>query len=180
MKNGFPSVSPCTVATRSGRRRNAGRHLDVARHVVAPESAEEVAARHRLARETAERLEQRMLARHLDVAVGADHEQAGRAHLASEELEEKERRLVRPVHVVEHEDERLADRRGLEEGGDAVEEPEARLLGLERRRRRQVGQSLAHVGHDLRDVGGARAHLGAHALRVAVVRYARMICTHGQ
>ncbi len=152
-----------------GRRCRPRRHLDVARHVVLGEAAQGETASHGLAGQVAERLEQRMLAAELHVAIGADHEEPRRTHLARQELQQQERRLIGPLDVVQDEDQRLRAGGVPQKGGDAVEEPEARLLGLERGRGREVGQPLTHLGYDLGDVRGARPHLGLHALCVAVV-----------
>ena len=64
-----------------------------------------------------------------------------RAELAREELQEQERRRVGGVQVVEHEHERPARGRVPQELGGRVEQAEARALGLERRRLRQVGEA---------------------------------------
>jgi hypothetical protein len=86
-----------------------------------------------------------------------------------QELQQQQRRVVRPVQIVEHQHQRLGAAGVLQELGDAVEETEAHLIRLERRRRRQTGETLAHVGDHLGDVGRARSHLGAQRLRVALV-----------
>ena len=152
------------------RRREPRGHLDVAGDLALGETAQQEAARDRLARQVAERLEEGMLSAELDVAVRADDEEARAPHLAGEELEEQQRGRVRPVEVVEDEDEGLVGGRVAEERRDAVEEAETRLLGLEGRQRRQVGEPLTHLRDELRDVGRARPHLGADVPRVAVVQ----------
>ena len=65
----------------------------------------------------------------LHVAVGADQQDARSRQLPRQELHQQQRRLVRPVQVVEDEDQRLLPGRVLEEVGEAVEEAEARLFG---------------------------------------------------
>src|SRR3712207_7749573 len=67
-----------------------------------------------------------------------------------EELQEPQRRAVRPVEVVEDEDERLDGGDVAEERRDRVEEAEARLLGLERSRDRKstrLNSSHANISY---------------------------------
>ena len=65
------------------------------------------------------------------------NEQPRIAQLSRHELEEQQRGTVRPVEVVEHEHQRRLARGVAEKRGDAVEQAEARLVGIELRRRRQ-------------------------------------------
>ena len=168
-KKGLPSVSRVhRLHERLGWRR-PGRHLDEALDVVLGQAAEEHALAQVLAVQLAQRLRERVLAPQLDVAVGAEHQQPAPAQLLREELQQQQRRLVRPVHVVEHDHQRRALGGVLEEGRDAVEEAEARLVRLELRRRREAGQPLLHLGDDLRDVGRAGPHLRGEFLRLLFV-----------
>ena len=68
----------------------------------------------------------------IDVSKGAEHEEMAGAELASDELQEQERRRVRGVEVVEHEHERPSLRGAPEELGGRVEEAEARAFGVGR------------------------------------------------
>ena len=98
------------------------------------------------------------------------------AELAGHELQQQQRRLVRRVQVVEHQHERLRVRDALQERGQGVEQPEARALGLGRRRRRQVGDDVAQLRQQLGEVrrpgpelrpqrgGLGRADVGAQRL----------------
>jgi len=74
-------------------------------------------------------------------------------------LEQEQRRAIRPVEVVEDEQQRARVRRVHEEGGDAVEEPVAVLLGIAGRRRLHVREPLRHLGNELRDVGPCASQL---------------------
>jgi hypothetical protein len=73
------------------------------------------------------------------------------------------------MHVVHHHDERLRAGGVSQERCDRIEEPEPRLLGLERRRFGQSRDPLAHLGADLGDVGGAGPHNRHELLGRAVV-----------
>ena len=77
-------------------------------HLPEREPAQQHALGGALARELGESLRQRMAAAQLDVAIGADQQQASRAQLAREELEQEQRGLVGPVQVVEDDDQRPA------------------------------------------------------------------------
>ena len=116
-----------------GRGRHARRHLDVAGDVLLAEPAERDAVSDRLAGERPQRLEERVLPAELDIAVGADDQQARDLHLSREELEQQQRGLVGPVEIIEEQHEGPPVRCVLEERRNAVEEPEARLLRLEGR-----------------------------------------------
>jgi hypothetical protein len=111
---------------------------------------------------------QRVPAADLDVPVRAEGEDATLAQPAGEELQEEQRRDVRPVEVVEDDDQGLRGGGGAQEGVDAVEEPEAGLGRGEGRgsrgRGRQAGRDLGHhLGHHPR----AGAQLGPQRGRVA-------------
>ena len=81
----------------------------------------------------------------LGVAVGAQHDHRGDAEVGAEGVEQHERRVVGPVQVVEHEDDR---RGGPQRARDGVEQQEAGELRLdlpgcgERRRAPQPVQQL--------------------------------------
>ena len=182
-KSGLPSVWRVDRADELGRRRDAARRLDEAADVLpARGRAASTPLEEPLAGELGERLRERVPARELHVAVGADEEQAHARELARDELEQAQRSLVGPVQVVEHEHERLRPRGALQEGGERVEEAEARLLRvLERRRLGQIGQTLATSGTISRDLRRARAQLASGAARGrARGRSERSACTQGQ
>jgi hypothetical protein len=112
--------------------------------------------------------QQRMPPVHLGVPVDAHHhhQQPGTLQLPAREPQQGQRRRVGPVQIVQHQQQRPAGRRRPQEPGEAVEQPEAGRLRLDRRRRRQVRQARADGRHDLGDVGGAGAHLLAQRRRV--------------
>ncbi len=133
-----------------------------------------------LAAEVAERGGERMGARELALAVGADDEQRGGPRRADEVREEQQRALVGPVEVVEREHGRRA---GAQRGVDGLEEAPARALRVVARDRRVVEPRVAErlderlvgrdrlleaaAGADLRAAGmGRRAELG-HEARLA-------------
>ena len=140
----------------------AGRgELDEVGDVGLAEAGERERPRDRLASQLGEGRRERIRQGRIDVAVRADDQQAAVAELAGDELEKQERGLVCRVQVVEHQHQRPRGRRALQEGGHGIEEPEARSLGLERRRRRQIGEEVAELGKQLGHVGGSLAKLGA-------------------
>ncbi len=114
---------------------------------------------------------QRVVAAELDVAVGADDQQARGADLAGHVLEQQQRGLVGPVQVVEEQDHRAVARGRDQEARDRVEQPEARLLALGGPGRLDV-EALGDLGHELGDLGGAGAHLPRHRHRVGVAHVA--------
>ncbi len=93
-----------------------------------------------LAAEVAERGGERMGARELALAVGADDEQRGGPRRADEVREEEQRALVGPVEVVEREHGRSA---GAQRGVDGLEEAPARALRVVARGRRVVQPCVA-------------------------------------
>jgi hypothetical protein len=71
------------------------------------------------------------------------------------------------VQIVEYDHERLCAGRALQEAGDPVEQAEAgRLQIVDRRRGAQIGDLLAHLGDDIRDLRRACTELPAESLRV--------------
>ena len=58
--------------------------------------------------------------------VRADERDVHLRQLTGDELEEQQRRVIRPVEVVEDEQRRLSGRHPLQRGGDLHEEPEPR------------------------------------------------------
>ena len=114
-----------------------------------------------LPRELRQGLVEGVTAGDLHVPIRAEHQQRGPADLPGQELQEEERRPIGPVQVVQQEDQRPAVGRALQERRDCVEQAEPCLLRLQRRWRRQVRQPLAHLRHDLGDVGGPGTHVGA-------------------
>ena len=101
-----------------------------------------------------------MIAPDLDVAIGQHDQQVRRRDLRRDMLQQQQRRLVRPVEVVERHDRRLPRRGIRQERGHGLEQPELRVgaLGLRSRWRwrqpqvaNQLGQPLKHA-HELRHV----------------------------
>ena len=90
--------------------------------------------------------------------------------LASDELEKQKRRLVCRVQIVEHQHEGPRVRRAPQEGRHGIEEPEARPLGLGRRRRGRLGEEGAELGEELRHVGGSLAKLGSESVRLGIAK----------
>jgi hypothetical protein len=138
-------------------------------HLLDAEPAQQDALVGVLAAQRGEHLGQRVVAVEVGVAVRAEQQDSAVADLARHELEQEQRGLVGRVQVVEHDRERLAPRGVPQEARDRVEQAEARLLRLERLRLGKAGQPLAHLGHDLGDVGGARAHVRDELVLVPLV-----------
>jgi hypothetical protein len=91
------------LARRPGRRRE----LDVLGDVVLAQAVQRDLARVRFARELGQGRRQRVAEGRIDVAVGADDQQAAARDLARHEAQQQQRRLVGGVDVVEDDDERL-------------------------------------------------------------------------
>ena len=165
-------VAPRLLADRDGelggRAIDAGGELDVAGDSVGVEAVQCDSTRGVDLGELAERCGKRVVAAELDVAVGADDQQAGVGEPAGEEAQQQQRRLVGPVQIVEHDDQRAGARGAAEELGDGVEDPEARLLGIHRRELADVAEALADLGHDPRHVRGAGAELPAQPDRIGL------------
>jgi hypothetical protein len=79
----------------------------------------------------------------------------------------EQRRGIRPVQVVEHEQERRPCRDPTQERPDALERAEPVLRPVEGVDALDIRQSLAYGGHHLGDVRGARAEVRAQRRRVA-------------
>ena len=65
------------------------------------------------------------------------------------------------MQVLKHQHHRLSLGRILEEGGKGVKEPEPCLVRVQGSGHLQVRQLGQDFGYDVRDIGGAGAHLGA-------------------
>jgi hypothetical protein len=113
-------------------RRMAGGDLEIPVDVFAGETVEDDPRRDGMPRELGQRARERMVTSELDIAVRRDHDDASDGHLRRQVAEKQQRRLVGPVQIVEHEQQRLALGRVLEERGDRIEETEPGLLRLER------------------------------------------------
>ncbi len=148
-------------------RRRAGRHLDVPRDRAGVEPAETEATAVLQARDLAQHARQRMLASQLDVAVGADDQQAARGELPRGEAQQEQARLIRPVQVVEDHHHRAVPRRRDQEAADRVEDAEAGLLALG-----VVGgldvEALGHLRDELRHVRRPAAELPGEGDRIRV------------
>jgi len=118
-----------------------------------------------------EQIFQRVTTANLDVAIGGDDEHVHITHFRGEKAEQAQRRFVRPVQIVEHDDERLAKRRVPQEGRHAAEQTKACLLIRPDLDRRRLRHACAELGHQRRHIGGA-GRCAAGTL-VLVERHAR-------
>jgi hypothetical protein len=146
MKKGLPSL---VVRERREKRE----------HVFLGKTAQQDALIHRLAPQGGEHLGEGMGPVEVDVAVGADHEQAQVADVARQVAQQQQRWLVGPVQVVEQEYQRLRAGRVAQEPGHALEQAHALGVALELHRLGKVGEALAHLGDEVRELGGAVAQL---------------------
>jgi hypothetical protein len=89
-----------------GRELRSGGELDVGGHVGFAQPRKLYLRGVPLTRELGQRRGQRLLQHRVDVAKRAEHEQPAVADLASDELEQEQRWLIRGVQVVEHQHER--------------------------------------------------------------------------
>ena len=106
----------------------------------------------------------------LGMAVGGDRQQRHVGQRARDELERQQRRGVGPVQVVEDDDERLLLGGGRQQRGERVEEPEARLVGVQLGGPRGVAERLAELGQQAGDPGRAGAERGAQGRAVGAAR----------
>ena len=105
-----------------------------------------------------------MRAVEVGVAVRREHEQPHRRRGAQHVAEQQQRRLVGPVHVVEHEDHRVGLRHLGEEVAHSFEEPVAFGLRIGRHRRGQPGNARREIGQHARQLAAERAELCAQSL----------------
>ena len=96
------------------------------------------------------------VAARLVVAVRPQDEQRHLVQRAADELERPERRLVHPVQVVEHDDERRARGAGREERRERLEQAEAGVVAVRGRRLGDVAQRGAQLGRHRREPRRAR------------------------
>ena len=103
----------------------------------------------------------------LALAASRDDEQAGGTQLAGDEREQRERRLVRPVQILEHDEQRRARGGATDEARHRVEQPEPRL-GVATRRRGGLDVGAAHpdAGNEVRQDRGVRSQLVAQRVRL--------------
>ena len=180
-KRGLPSVSACTAALMSAAGAPGAASLDEAGDVGLVEADERKRPRDGLASQLGERRRERIREGRIDVAVRADDQQAAVAELASDEPQKQKRGLVGRVQVVEHQHQRPRGRHALQEGGHGIEQSKARTVGLERRRRRQIGED----GRGAREAAAPRRPLPREvgledSPRRSRARYGRSDCTQGQ
>ena len=117
----------------------------------------------------------------LGVAVGGDRQQRHVGQRARDELERQQRGGVGPVQVVEDDDERLALGGGGQQRGERVEEPEARLVGVELRGAGGLAERRGELGQQAGDPRRAGAERGGQrASRSPPRASVRPTCTHGQ
>jgi hypothetical protein len=135
------------------------------RHLVAAEALQLDQVRQRVARQLGQQRPQRVTAVELVGAVGADHQDPLRAQRPREEPHEAAGGAVRPVQVLDHEQQRLLLRHRVEDREQRLEH--AHLLGLGAR----VARAASEAGQDRGEVG-ALARRQRVESGVAVARHA--------
>ena len=186
---GSPSVSPRRAAARSRRRTAgcprsrrgppgparpdaAGAASSMKRATSASlEAGERERSRDRLASQLGERRSRADRRGRIDVAVGADDQEAAVAELAGDEPEQQQRGLVRGVQVVEHQHERLRGRDALQEGGQRSKSRKRAPSDSTRGAAGRSGRSVAQLGKELGHVGRPGAELGAQLSASVSRRY---------
>ena len=115
----------------------------------------------RFSRQRAEDLSQRMVRRHLDVAIRTEHEQPRTGCEARHVLQQRDRPRVGPVEIVQHQ-------HGLHPRGqreqrlrDGVKQPHVLRVGLESLRLGYVRQALPNRGHESGEGRGVESEIGA-------------------
>lgn len=91
------------------------------------------------------------------VRAAGDERQQRQAGLVEHRLQQRDRRGIRPVQVIEHEQQRLLPAGMAQERGDRVEEAQAGLLRI-----RTDGRQRSELGEDLRQPGRLVAEQAAH------------------
>jgi len=113
-----------------------------------------------------QRRAQRVIRVDLRVAVREQDQRRAVRQLAYEVLQQRERRTVRPVGVVEQQQLRPAARPREQEARDGVGELEARRRAVRRRPRRREAEAVAQLRHEVRDVARAGAEVRAQLIEV--------------
>jgi hypothetical protein len=129
-----------------GRRVDPGHVGDEPAHLALVEAAEGQARGHRLAEQLGQGAAQAVTAVHLDVAVGADQQQARVGQLPRHELQQQQAGPVRPVEVVEDHHQAGVGRRFAQRRRHGVEQAEAGHLGVELGSRHRAGGGLRQLG----------------------------------
>ena len=110
--------------------------------------------------EVGQHVGQRMAAVEVGVAVGGQDEHPHRRDRAQEVAQQEQRRLVGPVQVVEHEDDRGVVRAGGQQVGDGLEQAVALGVGLGLQRLGQAGDPGAELGQQPGELARQGAQLG--------------------
>ena len=116
-----------------------------------------------------ERVAQRMRALHVGVAVRGDHEQSRRLGGARDVPEQQQRRLGRPLEIVEHEEQGPLGRCRRQPRRDRLEQPVLLGLGVGRQRRRQIGHPVTEMRHQAHQLTGMTAEAARERVVVGVV-----------
>ena len=152
------------MQARDQRRRRAARAraFDERGHGIAAETTQRHALRepHRIGE--AARLPMR-----LALAAGRHDEQASGTQLAGDEREQRERRLVRPVQILEHDEQRRTRGGATDEARHRVQQPEPRLgVATGRRGGLDVGAAHPDAGNEVCQDRGVRSQLVAQRVRL--------------
>jgi hypothetical protein len=123
-EEGVPLSLLIDACEQLGTRYGISRSLHEGDHLRLAQAAQVEALEEPLAVELRQHLGERVDAVEVGVAVGAEDEQAGAGKLACHVAEHQQRRAVRPVQVVEHEQQRYPARNGVQKPAHRVEETE--------------------------------------------------------
>jgi hypothetical protein len=120
---------------------------DVSGHVVVVEAAEIDAVGRAVTVQVGEHRRQRVGTVEVGVAVRAHDLHAGVVAETQEMAQQEQRRLGRPMQVVEYEDDRRARRSDFEDSNDGVKKCVALGVGIRTGRGGQIGQDLGQPGN---------------------------------
>ena len=166
MKNGLPSVSSCSAWQNDADGDRAGAHPDELDGLLLGETPDLDLRHESLAAKLRERVGEAVGAG-LGRAVGAEHEHAPVVRRPRDVAQQQQRRAIRPLQIVEHEQHRRLGRHLAEQPDDGLEQPVALGLRLRLERRRQVGRAPAQLRNEPRELGavlaGARPQLRERA-----------------
>ena len=173
-KNGLPSVSRCR---RCGQSRCG--------ELASPSAATRVSASARSNRASGTRRAPRLAAQALDesreplvavellVAIRVDHEHRSLGDVTGEVVEHLRARVVRPLDVVHHQNERPTFSRRLEKLVHRARKASLACLGEIARQLRQVRKSFGHRGHQCGELGERHGREVAQRGRRRAVERAR-------
>ena len=145
-----------------------GGKLDVARHLMHGQSRRIEALRGRHAGDFGEQADPWVSGGQLTLAIDGQHHDAGVGQVHGHEPEQQQRRLVGGVEVVEDQDDGTVARRVPQQARERVEQLEAGAIGVVVLQAGQLGEDVADLRQDLREMRSVRSDEPAKVVRLDV------------